>query len=243
MIRRLLLCTLLLFAGVTTADAVPAYVGGASNYTTDTSPTLTYTATSGNLLFALITVNDTLGTTTCTAPTGWTKVHADEPIYSNYVLCAATKIATGSDVYTWTISASHAWALGVMEFSGVSSATATTYGIADQNDVAPTVTSAGAVTSGDLVIAGLVDTYEATIVAPSGYTVQVLSPATTVHYGGNFSVMGALVWKVSAGGTQTATWGQSDSHFTGLGVYGFAASAGGGSGSSGRQLLLGVGAP
>lgn len=238
---RLLLSALLVLGGATMADAVPAYVGGASAHATTTSPTLSYTATSGNLLFALITINDALGTTTCTAPTGWTKIHADEPIYTNYVLCAATKIATGSDVYTWTISASMSWALGVVEFSDIGSATATTFGLADRNTSAPAVTSAGASASGTLVIAGLVDTYEAALVGPSGYTALVLTPASTLHYGGNFVAMGALAWKISAGATETATWGQSDSHFTGLGIYTFSAGGGGG-GGTGRLLTLGVGA-
>ncbi len=215
---------LVLWAAV--AQAQPAPTGGASASGSDTAPTLSYSATSGRLLFALVTVNDTAGTTTCTAPSGWTEVHADEPIFSNYVLCAATKIATGSDAYTWTLSVSAAWALGVVEVENVSSATAVNYVLADQNTTTPAVTS-GSLTAGALVLAGLIDTYDATLTAPSGFTALTLSPASGLHYGTGFSAMGSLAWKLAAGGAETPTWGQTDSHFTGLGVYAF--SAGGGS--------------
>lgn len=222
-----------------TLASAQSYIGGASNNATSTGPTVTYTATNGNFLLALITVQDGLGTTTCTTPAGWTKIHADDPIYTNYVMCAATKVATGSDAYTWTISASYAWAIGVVEFSGVASATATTSATADQNTTAPSVSTAGSVASGSLMIAGLIDTNEQTLVAPTGWTPLTLSPATGVHYGLNFSAMGGLAWRTSTGGIQTSTWSQTDSHFTGVGIYAFDVSAG--TGAPKRALLLGVG--
>lgn len=230
------LVTILLSAVPTSAQT---YQGGVSAYGSDTAPTASYSATAGRFLFTLVTVNDGAGTTTCTAPSGWTKVHPDEPVYANYVICAATKTATGSDDYTWGLSTSASWAIGIVEFSGVSSPTAVLSATSDQNDVAPFV-SVGGVTAGHLVIAGLVDTYEAALTGPAGFTALTLSPASGVHYGGNFVAMGALAWKVSGGGTETATWGQSDGHFTGLHISTYAVGGGGG-GAPKRLLTLGVG--
>lgn len=238
MFKRLLVIVMLCLMFPLGASA-QTYVGGASATNTDTTPTLSYSATSGNFLLALVTVNDSAGTATCTPPSGWTEIHADEPVYANYVLCAATKTATGSDSYSWTISSTFSWALGVVEFNGVST-TATTYGLADQNDVAPTVTASGASASGELVIAGIIDTYDASLTAPSGYTGLTLSPASGVHYGGNFVAMGGLAYKISSGATESATWGQSDGHFTGLAIYSFAPSGSPPAGAC-NMTLLGTG--
>lgn len=208
--------------------AAQTYQGGASASATDATPTLSYTTTAGRLLVSVVTVNDSAGTTTCTPPTGWTEL-TDEAVFGNYRLCVASKLAAGSDAMSWTLSASASWALGVVEFSGLSSATPTDSGTADENSTTPTVSSGGTAASGDLVIATLIDTYDATLTGPSGYTSLTLSPASGLHYGQGFVAMGAIAYRTApSSGAQTATWGQTDGHFTGLGIYTFAVSGGGG---------------
>ena len=238
-LRRAVLALALALALTGTASA-QTYVGGAtSGYVASSTPSVTYTATSGNLLFYLVTVN---GTATCTAaPSGWTTTSDTTlGIFGNFGQCAAWKIASGSDAYGWTLSAVAGHTAAVIEYSGMG-ATPTLALVSQANNT--NTPSSGNITAanGDLVIATLTDSYEtAALTNPTGYTGRTLTGASQVHYGTAFAMMGALADKVSSGATENPQWTMSDTHFAGVGAYVFTPSGGGGTPAC-RQLLLGSG--
>lgn|SRR5574343_868 len=244
-LRNLLALVLLLWGGP--AWAAPAYVGGASNHAFSTTASVTYTATAGNLLFMHLSGNDYGTPATCNTPSGWTSAAAQSYNGSTQLWrCTFWKIAAGSDALSITLTSNTDWALGVVEFSGVaSSGTFVTSAEQWQNGTTtPTSGTTSTITAGDLVLATLADGYEsgAGPVTPSGYTGLTLSPASQVHYGTSFLMMGAIAWKNSAGGAESATWTLDDAHHASVGVWVFAASSGGGGGGpASRMTLTGVG--
>jgi Pectate lyase superfamily protein len=212
-----------LFLVPLSASAAVAFVSSHFAQGSNANPTITRTAAPGNFLFALVTVN---GTVTCIPAAGWAATtEGSVTIQGNFSYCAFYRAnATGSDSYAFGISASFPWTIAVAEFSGIATINPLrTSGAIQQATNAPQTTS-GSTTSGDLVIAGLADNYQfGPVTSASGFTAFTPTGATQQHYGTSFLMMGALAWKQSPGGAQTAQWGLADTHFSLVGIHAFAA--------------------
>jgi hypothetical protein len=193
---------------VTTAGGRISFRGASSaKNTTATSLTIGRPAgaTTGDVLLAAISVR---GTTTITPPAGWTLVRLDNA--ANYVIQAVYFRVVSSEPasYTWRFSSSNAAAGGILDYSGVNTASpidaqgGTVTGTATTSIAAPSITTT---VPGDRVVGlfGIGGTNS--ITPPTGMNEQAEAAATA----GNLHVTweGSDFPPAAAGptGTRTAT--------------------------------------
>jgi hypothetical protein len=246
-LRNLVLVLLALLGLAQSASAAPAYVGGEADkrYSSFALIAGTYTATAGNFLFIHVAGNDYGGAATCNTPSGWTVAEAGSAAGGQFMRCDFWKIATGGDAYMVSLTGAADTVSFLVEFSGVdSSGTFLDAVEAWTNGTTIASGSTASVASNSLILVTLSDNNESggAPTHPGGYTMLTVSPATGDHYGDGFLMMASIGWKVSSGGTESASWTLASSQQANAGVFAFTGTGGGGGGGGASyRALTGVG--
>lgn len=206
-----------------------------------TTVSVSRTITPGRGQFMLITASSAVA---CSTPTGWTADLA-QVVFGTQTYCSFFILnATGSESQTSTLNVSAAWTVTSWEASVDFSSMRVS--ASAESDLITASADPVTVVSGDLVISAIGN--EVAFVAstpPAGYTAPIPTGASVNHYGTNTQMMGALAYRVMAGGgSEDPVWTHDQAVFAGVGVHVFVPGGGGGGGGAAPTslMLMGVGA-
>ncbi|NIZ92024.1 PKD domain-containing protein [Kineosporiaceae bacterium B12] len=193
-------------AGGSSSVAFRAASGAANTATTSVSVDVPSGAVTGDLLVAAVSVR---GAPTLSPPAGWSLVRLDSNGTTSRTAVYQHRLSAGdAPLLTWRLSSAQAATLGVVAYSGVSSASPVDVdaglvtSAAGRSIAAPSVTTT---TAGDVVVGVFSSAVAATWTPPAGTTERVDVATSTTTYKVSQSIVDLLRPVAGATGTWAAT--------------------------------------